>query len=135
MYVLSSQLKPVNSITHTPTLLTGWEGSLAPWLSRRACGHVDVGTRPHQVLASTPTLSQPGSRLCPPQCYEPPPDLQTLRRPCTVHPMHFLVCKHCSGLVFKLANRWHPSAYICKPGQKIYIFIFSVKLKTKRNFY
>ena len=27
---------------------------------RRACGHVDVGTRPHQVLTSTLTLSQPG---------------------------------------------------------------------------
>ena len=26
---------------------------------RRACGHVDLGTRPHQVLASTLTLSQP----------------------------------------------------------------------------
>ena len=28
--------------------------------SRRACGHVDVGTCPHQVLAPTLTLSQPG---------------------------------------------------------------------------
>jgi len=28
--------------------------------SRRACGHVDVGTCPHQVLAATLTLSQPG---------------------------------------------------------------------------
>ena len=27
---------------------------------RRACGHVDVGTCPHQVLAATLTLSQPG---------------------------------------------------------------------------
>jgi hypothetical protein len=27
---------------------------------RRTCGHVDVGTCPHQVLASTLTLSQPG---------------------------------------------------------------------------
>ena len=27
---------------------------------RRACGHVDVGTSPHQVLAVTLTLSQPG---------------------------------------------------------------------------
>ena len=26
----------------------------------RACGHVDVGTCPHQVLAATLTLSQPG---------------------------------------------------------------------------
>ena len=26
---------------------------------RRACGHVDVGTCPHQVLAATLTLSQP----------------------------------------------------------------------------
>ena len=26
---------------------------------RRACGHVDVGTFPHQVLAATLTLSQP----------------------------------------------------------------------------
>ena len=29
-------------------------------LIRRACGHVDVGTCPHQVLAATLTLSQPG---------------------------------------------------------------------------
>ena len=28
-------------------------------ISRRACGHVDVGTFPHQVLAATLTLSQP----------------------------------------------------------------------------
>ena len=28
--------------------------------SRRACGHVDVGTCPHQGLAVTLTLSQPG---------------------------------------------------------------------------
>ena len=28
-------------------------------LCRRACGHVDVGTCPHQVLAATLTLSQP----------------------------------------------------------------------------
>ena len=27
---------------------------------RRACGHVDQGTCPHQVLAATLTLSQPG---------------------------------------------------------------------------
>ena len=27
---------------------------------RRACGHVDMGTCPHQVLAATLTLSQPG---------------------------------------------------------------------------
>ena len=34
---------------------------------RRACGHVDKGTCPHQVLAATLTLSQPrGGRLCPP---------------------------------------------------------------------
>jgi hypothetical protein len=31
-----------------------------PCIDRRACGHVDVGTRPHQVLAGTLTLSQPG---------------------------------------------------------------------------
>ena len=30
------------------------------WSNRRACGHVDVGTRLHQVFASTLTLSQPG---------------------------------------------------------------------------
>ena len=28
--------------------------------SRRACGHVDEGTCPHQVLAANLTLSQPG---------------------------------------------------------------------------
>ena len=37
-------------------------------LCRRACGLVDVGTCPHQVLATTLTLSQPrgGGRLRPP---------------------------------------------------------------------
>ena len=29
-------------------------------VTRRACGHVDVGTCPHQVLAVTLTQSQPG---------------------------------------------------------------------------
>ena len=29
------------------------------YVLRRACGHVDVGTSPHQVLAATLTLSQP----------------------------------------------------------------------------
>ena len=29
-------------------------------IDRRACGHVDEGTCPHQVLAATLTLSQPG---------------------------------------------------------------------------
>ena len=28
--------------------------------TRRACGHVDKGTCPHQVLVATLTLSQPG---------------------------------------------------------------------------
>ena len=32
----------------------------AGWQTRRACGHVDEGTCPHQVLAATLTLSQPG---------------------------------------------------------------------------
>ena len=32
---------------------------------RRACGHVDVGTCPHQVLAATLTLSQPGGQIMP----------------------------------------------------------------------
>ena len=35
-------------------------------VSRRACGPVDVGTCPHQLLAATLTLSQPGGLLCPP---------------------------------------------------------------------
>ena len=39
-----------------------WRGRC---LLRRACGHVDVGTRPHQVLASTLTLSQPGGQIMP----------------------------------------------------------------------
>ena len=37
---------------------------------RRACEHVDVGTCPHQVLAATLTLSQPGGAD-----YAPPPHL------------------------------------------------------------
>ena len=32
---------------------------------RRACGHVDVRTYPHQVLAATLTLSQPGGQIMP----------------------------------------------------------------------
>ena len=32
---------------------------------RRACGYVDVGTCPHQVLAATLTLSQPGGQIMP----------------------------------------------------------------------
>ena len=32
---------------------------------RRACGHVDEGTCPHQVLAVTLTLSQPGGQIMP----------------------------------------------------------------------
>jgi hypothetical protein len=39
---------------------------------RRACGHVDVGTCPHKVLAATLTLFQPGvGRLCPPYTVVP----------------------------------------------------------------
>ena len=34
---------------------------------RRACGHVDEGTCPHQVLAATLTLSQPGEQIMPTQ--------------------------------------------------------------------
>ena len=34
-------------------------------LIRRTCGHVDVGTCPHQVLAATLTLSQPGGQIMP----------------------------------------------------------------------
>ena len=34
-------------------------------LLRPACGHVDVGTCPHQVLAATLTLSQPGGQIMP----------------------------------------------------------------------
>ena len=30
-----------------------------------ACGHVDVGTCPHQLLAATLTLSQPGGQIMP----------------------------------------------------------------------
>ena len=32
---------------------------------RRTCGHVDVGMCPHQVLAATLTLSQPGGQIMP----------------------------------------------------------------------
>ena len=32
---------------------------------RRVCGHVDVGMCPHQVLAATLTLSQPGGQIMP----------------------------------------------------------------------
>ena len=32
-----------------------------------ACGHVDVGTCPHQVLAATLTLSHPGGQIMPTQ--------------------------------------------------------------------
>ena len=51
-----------------------------------------------------------------------------------VHTMHFLVCKHCSCLVFKTANRWHPRSNICKPGKNIYIDIFVLNGELKINF-
>ena len=38
---------------------------------RRACGHVDVGTCPHQVLAATLTLSQPGGQIMPTLYWRP----------------------------------------------------------------
>ena len=43
--------------------------SLMPDHCRRACGHVDVGARPHQVLACTLTLSQPGGGQIMPTIY------------------------------------------------------------------
>ena len=39
--------------------------------SRRASGHVDVGTCPHQVLAATLTLSQPGGQIIPTLFWRP----------------------------------------------------------------
>ena len=44
---------------------------------RRACGHVDVGTCPHQVLAATLTLSQPGGADYAPASVLAPPYVQT----------------------------------------------------------
>ena len=49
-------------------------------LIRRTCGHVDVGTCPHQVLAATLTLSQPGGRLCPPYILVSTPSFENHRR-------------------------------------------------------
>ena len=40
-------------------------------LHRRACGHVDVGTCPHQILPATLTLSQPGGQIMPTQYWCP----------------------------------------------------------------
>ena len=58
--------------------------SLYTGLHRRACGHVDVGTCPHQVLAATLTLSQPrGARLCPPYtALVSSPSFESHRRAC-----------------------------------------------------
>ena len=51
----------------------GAHATVAAWIihsiqyysSRRACGHVDEGTCPHQVLAATLTLSKPGGQIMP----------------------------------------------------------------------
>ena len=40
-------------------------GHIQGIISRRACGYVDMGTCPHQILAATLTLSQPGEQIMP----------------------------------------------------------------------
>ena len=54
---------------------------------RRACGHLDVGTCPHQVLAATLTLSQPGGQVMPTQYCSilvSTPSFEIHRRACNV---------------------------------------------------
>ena len=53
-------LKPVYLIVYPGLYLGNRFLDDRRYLIRRACGHVDVGTCPHQVLAVTLTLSQPG---------------------------------------------------------------------------
>ena len=43
-----------------------------------------VGARAPHFLADQLTLSQPGGHIIPTQYYVPPPDFQTLRRPCYI---------------------------------------------------
>ena len=47
--LVTMSTKEINKLVHT----------------RRACGRGDVGTCPHQVLAVTLTLSQPGGQIMP----------------------------------------------------------------------
>ena len=54
---------------------------------RRACGHVDVGTRPHQVLASTLTLSQPRGADYALPILMSTPSFESHRRACLYHHM------------------------------------------------
>ena len=53
-------------------------------LSRRACGHVDVGTCPHKVLAATLTLSQPGGEDYAHPILVSTPSFESHRRACSV---------------------------------------------------
>ena len=49
---------------------------------RRACGHVDVGTCPHQVFAATLTLFQPGGAGYAHHLLMSPPSFESHRRTC-----------------------------------------------------
>ena len=51
-------------------------------LCRRACGHVDEGTCPHQVLAATLTLSQPGGADYAHSILVSTPSFESHRRAC-----------------------------------------------------
>ena len=54
------------------------------WKFRRACGHVDVGTCPHQVLAATLTLFQPRGTYHAHRILMSPPSFESHRRACYV---------------------------------------------------
>ena len=51
---------------------------------RRACGHVDQGTCPHQVLAATLTLSQPGGADHAHHILVSTPSFESHRRACMI---------------------------------------------------
>jgi hypothetical protein len=66
--MLKSRAKFYRKLTSLVLENEGGGGAKEASLCRRACGHGDKGTGPHQVLTPTLTLFQPagGSRLYPP---------------------------------------------------------------------
>ena len=87
--------------------------------SRRACGHVDVWTCPHQVLAATLTLSQPGGQIMPSLILVSTPSFESHRRAWTL---------------LKPGGRLCPSDYYQSFPFKNYLYLFSVKSKLFTNY-
>ena len=90
-------------------------------LIRSACGHVDVGTSPHQVLASTLTLSQPGGADYAHPILMSTPSFESHRRACT-----WMVTIH---IFFSLNKFRHVREFyhIVLSGLKEYLSILSIR--------